>query len=253
MYSLREDAEIGGLDFAFKGNDEQQNSEDNNKHGNRNERDTESSSEDNLMEFGSQGDIRDRDRDRDRDSSTASNVLGGLAAKAAKAATELSPLTNLSSMRGIYRENRELSRKSQEKVHISSLRPSLKTAVARIIEVAAGRAALIGLVATPLSEIMYRQSILSQLLGRWEGVRHVEYAIPTARILAEGVLLASLAFTAVEALVPPSGLPPRWPFTRLSPFLQLWIGRIAAMTFAALLLFEVQQSNRPAFFWFLHL
>lgn len=237
MYSLREEAEIGGLDFAFKGQQNDDELQD------QKEVDDEANLNQNL-----QSNARNN---RDRDHSTASNIVRQLAAKAAKTATELSPLNQLANMRQVHRENRDLRDEVHYQTNTSS--PSFKTRVARIIEVASGRAALVGLVAAPFSEIVYRQSILSQLLGRWEGVRHVEYAIPSARMLAEAVVIASLTFTVVEALVG-QGLPPssKWPFTRLSPFLQLWVGRVAAIGFAALLLFEVQQSNRPAFFWFLH-
>jgi hypothetical protein len=79
---------------------------------------------------------------------------------------------------------------------------SARVAASRVAEVAAGRAAAFGLFAAAASETLLRQSVLSQLVGRWEGATRVEAASPTAR--------------AAFCVLPPSACSPR-PRPRRSP------------------------------------
>jgi hypothetical protein len=160
-------------------------------------------------------------------------------------AQEADPFARLSEARRRYVENRQLV---HENVALGN--SPRKQGIGRIAEVALGRAAAVGLVSAGLSEIWYGQSVMSQLLGRWEGVAQVEVAIPQTRTAAAVVLALLFSITILEAVV--SGLPP--PSNRfggVSQTLQLWIGRIMAVAFVGLILFEVQHSNRPALFWFI--
>eukprot|EP00887_Chlorella_sp_A99_P001081 scaffold14.g1081.t1 len=85
----------------------------------------------------------------------------------------------------------------------------------RVLDVSSGRrarlrpaAALVGLAAAVAGELLYKQSVLSQLFGRWEGRTRVELPVPHS---------------------------------------MLWAGRLAMALFAALVAYETLHSNRPLF------
>lgn len=120
-----------------------------------------------------------------------------------------------------------------------------RVTVARVVEVIAGRAATLGVLSALASETVLHQSVLSQLLGRWEGVRQVEAAIPQARSAAGFVFGLMTVFTLAETVF--SARPPPRPGFILPPKKQLWIGRAAMAAFAALVLYESIHSNRPLF------
>ena len=125
--------------------------------------------------------------------------------------------------------------------------------LARIAEVAAGRAAIVGTISTIVSEVVSGQSVLSQLLGRYEGPLQVEGVVQQSRTAAALVVALSLALTAAEGLLtnrqPPSV---GYRFVGLSPAAQLWGGRLAMGLFTVIVLYETVHSNRPTFpFWYL--
>jgi len=98
----------------------------------------------------------------------------------------------------------------------------------------------VGLPVAALREIAYGQSVLSQVVGRWEGRLQAEAAVPGARSAAALVLVAALAVTGAEALVR-RGSPPRG-----------WVGRAAMVIFALIVVAESAHSNRPLLpFWYL--
>jgi hypothetical protein len=172
--------------------------------------------------------------------SHGAQVLRGLAAKAAAAAAERSedPLARLSAAREAAKAHHEAAAEA-----LRRRRPSVTAA--RVAEVAAGRAAVIGLASAATTELLLRQSVMSQLLGRWEGWTLVESAVPSARSAAAAVLAISLVAAATEALLAQTP-PPTFPLAGLSPRAQLWAGRAAMLTFTALVVWEVAHSNRPA-------
>jgi hypothetical protein len=123
---------------------------------------------------------------------------------------------------------------------------SARIAASRIAEVAAGHAAAFGLLVAAASETLLRQSVQSQLVGRWEGAARMEAALPTARVAAFFVLVAAAAATLAEASATQRlllvgrtlGLPPR---------AQLWAGRAAMAVLSVLVVAEAAQGNRPCF------
>ncbi|KAL4529268.1 hypothetical protein Ndes2526A_g04067 [Nannochloris sp. 'desiccata'] len=156
-------------------------------------------------------------------SSSASERLRNVAAKAAAASRELDPLTKLTAARQAYRQHRILTDEA--------LRQSKPTVtMARILEVSAGRAAIIGVFSVVGSEILFGQSVLSQLLGRWEGFHQVEAIISQSRTLALGVIALSLGITATETLFS-AAAPPAGKYFGFSPKQQIWVGRIAMAAF----------------------
>jgi|688.fasta_scaffold1886067_1 hypothetical protein len=119
------------------------------------------------------------------------------------------------------------------------------------MEVAAGRAALVGVVAAIGSEILVGQSVLSQLLGRYEGLRQVEGVVSQSRTLALAVITLSIAVTATETLFS-AAAPLAGKYFGFSPQQQIWIGWAAMSAFLGLLLYETMHSNRSLFpFWYL--
>ncbi|KAL4854275.1 Serine/threonine-protein kinase AFC3 [Chlorella vulgaris] len=111
-----------------------------------------------------------------------------------------------------------------------------------VAEAAAGRAAAVGLASAVFTELLTRQSVLSQLLGRWEGPRQVEFALPTCQALAAAVLIGAAVLSVTERLSG-SGISPRWNPLRLPPLVQLWTGRAAMLLFAFLLAYETRSQS----------
>lgn len=116
----------------------------------------------------------------------------------------------------------------------------------RVVEVAAGRSAALGLGSAVVTEILTRQSVVSQLFGRFEGMRQIEYPLNFSQSLASAVVVATVLVTVAEYTAS-RGTSPNWRFLGLSPSAQLWLGRAAMALFAALLTWESIHSNRPAF------
>jgi hypothetical protein len=134
---------------------------------------------------------------------------------------------------------------------LSAAERALSAAAVGVAEVAAGRAAAVGLASGALGEVLFGQSALSQVLGRWEGRTQVEFALPQARAAALAVLAAALAATAAEAALrraaPPAGRP-----LGVSPSAQVWGRRAAMALFVALIVYETMHSNRPLFpLWYM--
>ncbi|PRW51112.1 calcium-binding hemolysin isoform B [Chlorella sorokiniana] len=117
----------------------------------------------------------------------------------------------------------------------------------RVLEVSVGRAAVAGLGSAAVSELLTQQSVMSQLLGRFEGPRQIELAIPLAQSAALGVIVAVVLLTAVERWASCTGTLPSWRPLGLPPAAQVWLGRGAMALFALLLAYETMHSNRPAF------
>lgn len=115
----------------------------------------------------------------------------------------------------------------------------------RIFEIAAGRSAVIGLVAAIVSELVTQQAVLSQLWGRYEGNQLVESPLHQASTAALGVLIACAIVTVVERVVG-GAAPPTAPFFRLQPWTQIWLGRLSMLLLVGLLAYETLHSNRPA-------
>jgi len=179
-------------------------------------------------------------------SSSTTERLRDMAAKAAAAASreQIDPLTKLTAARQAYREHRILTEES-----LRQTKPNIT--MARILEVSAGRAAVIGVFSVIGSEILFGQSVLSQLLGRWEGSHQVEAIITQSRTLALGVIALSLGITATETLFS-AAAPPAGKYFGFSPKQQIWVGRVAQAAFSGILIFETMHSNRPLFpFWYL--
>jgi len=177
-------------------------------------------------------------------SSSTSERLRDVAAKAAAASRELDPLAKLTAAREAHRQHRILTEESlrQNKPNVT---------MARILEVSAGRSAIIGVFSAIASEILFGQSVLSQLLGRWEGSHQVEAIISQSRTLALGAIALSLGITATETLIS-AAAPPAGKYFGFSPKQQIWVGRIAMAAFAGIVVYETMHSNRPLFpFWYL--
>lgn len=176
--------------------------------------------------------------------SRTAEVLRNVAAKAAAAGREMDPVNRLTAARQAYRDHRTLTEEAlqQSKPHVT---------VARVAEVSAGRAAIVGMASAVASEVLLGQSVLSQLLGRWEGTVQVEFIVPEARSAALAVLALSVAVTAIETIIAGQA-PPSFRALGLSRGVQLWGGRLAMGAFLAILVYETMHSNRPVFpFWYI--
>ncbi|EFN56858.1 expressed protein [Chlorella variabilis] len=116
--------------------------------------------------------------------------------------------------------------------------PDPKTGLGRVLEIAVGRAAAAGLASAFFSELLTGQSVISQLLGRFEGPRQIEFALPNSQALAaaggvpSGVGCAFGSGSMTWRVV--------WDW-------EVWLGRAAMGLFALLLAYESVHSNRPAF------
>jgi hypothetical protein len=188
--------------------------------------------------------FKSEDKDEKNTPSSTSERLRDVAAKAARIGEELDPLTKLTAARQAYREHRTLTEEA-----LRQSKPSVT--MARILEVSSGRAAIIGVFSAIASEVLLGQSVLSQLLGRWEGPRQVEAVISQSRTLALAVIALSLGLTATEtlfsAMAPPVGKYLGW-----TPKAQVWLGRFAMAAFLGIVVYETMHSNRPLFpFWYL--
>ena len=186
----------------------------------------------------------DKEENQKNSQSANSDRLRDVPAKAAAAGHEMDPLTKLTAARQAYREHRTMT---EEALH--QTKPSVT--LARIIEVSAGRAAVVGVFSSVASEILLGQSVLSQLLGRWEGYRQVEAVVAQSRTLALAVIALSLGITAAESLLS-SLAPPVGKYFGFTPKQQIWVGRIAMAAFLGIVVYETMHSNRPLFpFWYL--
>ncbi|GAB4818606.1 hypothetical protein N2152v2_005652 [Parachlorella kessleri] len=96
----------------------------------------------------------------------------------------------------------------------------LSSTASRTVEVALGRSALLGLASSLVSEVLTNQSVLSQLLGRYEGGLQVEHPVHLAQQAAMVVVLACLALTAGEELAT-WRLAPSWKLLGLGPGAQV--------------------------------
>ena len=190
----------------------------------------------------------DKEESANKDLSDAkkrtAEVLRNVAAKAAAAGREVDPLQRLTDARQAYREHRTLTEEAirQSKPHVT---------LARVVDVSSGRAAVIGVVSAVASEVLLGQSVLSQLLGRWEGPAQVEFIVPQARTAAMVVIALSVALTALETIVAGQA-PPTAKVLGFSRGAQLWGGRLAMGVFLGIMVYETMHSNRPVFpFWYL--
>jgi hypothetical protein len=184
--------------------------------------------------------FKDEDKEENKKNpSPPSERLRDVAAKAAAAGRELDPLTKLAAVRQAYREHRILTEES-----LRQTKPTVT--MARILEITAGRAAAIGVFAAVGSEILLGQSVLSQLLGRWEGFRQVEPVISQSRTLALACFALCLGITATETLFS-GAAPPAGKYFGFGPKQQIWAGRMAMFAFLGLVVYEIMHSNRPMF------
>jgi hypothetical protein len=174
---------------------------------------------------------------RNKAGARASELLDSIKGKAGDAAQEADPLARLEEVRQSYLQQRQLAAEA-----LKQTQPRV-TAV-RVLEVASGRAAAVGLVTAFLSEVFYGQSVLSQLLGRFEGAQQVEFAVPQARTAASLVLALAAIVTTLEVFLFRKS-PPAMRWLGISKTMQLWSGRAAMAAFALIILYETMHSNRP--------
>jgi hypothetical protein len=112
-----------------------------------------------------------------------------------------------------------------------------------LLEIILGRAAGIGLVATVISEKITHQSVLSQLIGSYEGSGGgglVEGVVPEAKTAAVVVMAVSGVWTVVEKVV--LGRERGSNGGR-----DVWVGRVCMGVFMLVVLYETWYSNRPLF------
>jgi hypothetical protein len=196
----------------------------------------------------------DKDDDHYGAGGNGRELLEAVKAKVKKSAQDREPIDRIN--KRVF--DAFLDQQTKEKQHLASsskgVRVKPSAAAARnnnikgdigvsLLEIILGRAAGVGLVATVISEMITHQSVLSQLMGSYEGSGDgglVEGAVPEAKTAAMVVMAVSGVWTVVEKVV--LGREKGSNGGR-----DVWVGRLCMGVFMLVVLYETWYSNRPLF------